>query len=168
VFCRRNTTESTLTKRNPNLNCSHLQQVSLREGRMSPQPVIQTGRVESQHENPRRRVSFSDVAIREFDITFVRAGQDFLRKGPGLSLDWFFIELPTESISDYEKRRQTRRRSHDALLLGIHERRRRLIEDFGFSPAELDHSCKRIFVRSISAPTRMAAGDETRRKSGTI
>ena len=128
----------------------------------------QTERADGQHENPRRRVSFSDVAIREFDITFVRAGQHMMQKGPGLSLDWFFTELPAESISDYEERRQTRRRSHDALLLGTNERRRRLIEDFGFSPAELDNACRRIFVRSISAPTRMAAGDEKKRKSGTI
>jgi hypothetical protein len=117
----------------------------------------QTEGPDGQNDTPRRRVSFSDVAIREFDITFVRAGQD-ARKGLGLSLDWFFTERPTESITEYEKRRRSTRRSHSALLLGTNERRRRLVEDFGFSPADLDNASKRIFlVRSSSAPTPMLA-----------
>ena len=118
----------------------------------------------NQQESPRRRVSFSDVKIREFDLTFTRA-QHPHKKGPALSLDWKFTERKAESVVDYEQRRPARRSTSD-LFICPQERRRRLIEGFGFTDAQLDRANNLFLVRrAVSVPSRIGMPIEQRQRN---
>ena len=104
-----------------------------------------TSTTNNQQKTPRGRVSFSDVEIREFELTFLSRGQHSRQKGPALSLDWQFTECPAESVVDYEQRRPERRSASD-LFMDHKERRRQLIEDFGFTDAQLDRANNAFLV----------------------
>lgn len=95
-------------------------------------------------------VSFSEVNVREFDVTCFSGRV----RGPALSLDWTYSEQPALPIGEYEKSR-TQRRSLDELRLDERARRRRLIEGFGFTGAQLDRVHMFKLHRNKSAPCRM-------------
>jgi hypothetical protein len=111
-----------------------------------------------------RRVSFSDVEVREFDVTFLKNHP----KEAALSLDWKFTECPSESVVDYEKKRSPFRRSKSQLVMDTAERKRRLVQDFGFTLRELACANRFVLGRSISVPSKIASSrrdDATRRQS---
>ena len=95
-------------------------------------------------------VSFSEVNVREFNVTCFSGRV----RGPALSLDWAYSEQPALPIGEYEKSR-TQRRSLDELRLDERARRRRLMEGFGFTEAQLDRVHMFKLHRNKSAPCRM-------------
>lgn len=101
----------------------------------------------------RRRVSFSDVEVREFDLTFLQNHP----KEAALSLDWKFTERPSESVIDFERKRSPCRRSKSQLMLNITERRRRLVQDFGFTLRELARANRFVLYRSTSMPSKTSS-----------
>jgi hypothetical protein len=100
-----------------------------------------------------RRVSFSDVEVREFDVTFLKNHP----KEAALSLDWKFTERPSESVVDYEKKRTPLRRSKSELVMDTTERKRRLVQEFGFTLPQLACANRFVLGRSISVPSAISS-----------
>jgi hypothetical protein len=109
-----------------------------------------------------RHVSFSDVKVREFGVTFFANHPK--TTSPALSLDWCFTELPPEPVGEYERRRP-RRRKKDELMLDVSERIRRLVEDFGFTQEELNTASRYSLMRRCTSVTASMPAKSTSIKS---
>jgi hypothetical protein len=72
-----------------------------------------------------KRVSFSTVSIRNYDITV--GDSPSVSSGIPLSLDWVFVEETVVSLNEYESNRSRR----CTFLLSAEQRRHKLIEGFG-------------------------------------
>ena len=83
-----------------------------------------------------KKVSFSQISIRSFDLCI--GDSPAVLTGVPISLDWTFIESPSLSIEEFEGTRSHVRRSKQELKMSAVERRRKLIEGFGFSEKALN------------------------------
>ncbi|KAI2507217.1 hypothetical protein MHU86_7174 [Fragilaria crotonensis] len=75
----------------------------------------------------KKRVSFSTVIVRNYDITI--GDSPSVSSGIPLSLDWTFVEDTPSSLDDHEINRFGQRRY--CFLLSAEQRQRKLIECFG-------------------------------------
>jgi hypothetical protein len=91
-----------------------------------------------------KKVSFSQISIRSFDLCI--GDSPAVLTGVPISLDWTFIESPSLSIEEFEGTRSHVRRSKQELKMSAVERRRRLIEGFGFPEKALNQ--RAVFPRN--------------------
>lgn len=92
-----------------------------------------------------RRIHFQDVQIRTYDL--VLGESPSVSSGPALSLDWKYVQQEPQLVDDYEASRGPLRRKDTHFRLSAEERQRKLIEDFGLSPLQLNLAAKRRIAR---------------------
>jgi len=84
----------------------------------------------------RRRVSFSDLQIREYPRTVGDHPGALGRDGPPVSIDWKHVEEHKVSVDEYEARRQPRRSKEQLIIPGF-RRRQILMQEWGCKYDEL-------------------------------
>lgn len=81
-----------------------------------------------------RRTSFASVSVREYRQTI--GDSPCCAEGAPIMLDWHFEENHETTLEEYERARQPFRRHRSDLILGVHERRSKLVES-GVSLSEV-------------------------------
>jgi hypothetical protein len=91
-----------------------------------------------------RRVSFSQISIRSFDLCI--GDSPTVLTGVPISLDWTFTESPPLSVDEFEGVRYHLRRSKQELKMSAQDRRRKLVFDFGIPEETIN---QRVVHRSV-------------------
>ena len=84
-----------------------------------------------------KRVSFSTVSIRIYDITV--GDSPSVSSGIPLTLDWLFLEEVVMSLNEYESNRHCR----FTFLLSAVQRQQKLVDCFGIDIKRLSRSSRR-------------------------
>jgi hypothetical protein len=84
-----------------------------------------------------KRVSFSTVSIRNYDITV--GDSPSVSSGIPLTLDWLFVEEAAMSLNEYESNRRCR----FTFLLSAEQRQQKLTECFGIDIKHVSRSSRR-------------------------
>jgi hypothetical protein len=106
-------------------------------------PIISDQQANSK-EHIMRRVSFSQISIRSFDLCI--GDSPAVLTGVPISLDWTFTESPPLSVDDFEDNRSQVRRSRQELKMSVQHRHRKLVYDFGVPEEAVN---QRVAQRSI-------------------
>jgi hypothetical protein len=114
----------------------------------SPQ-VMPTAQGTPPHfEGDRKRVNFSDVLMRRYDLTCT----GYVNHGPGIGLDWSFTDADTVSLEDFEQSRSPRR-PREQLIVGPRQRANVLMNSQACNKEQMQRICSRRIAPARSLST---------------
>eukprot|EP00984_Skeletonema_dohrnii_P012476 scaffold5065_cov103-Skeletonema_dohrnii-CCMP3373.AAC.4 len=114
--------------------------------RSSTGPILQHSKKKSNSPpQVRRRTSFTTISVREYEQCL--GDCPATQEGAPISLGWAYEEKQSISLDEYEEARKPRRRRRSELVLGVMERRQKLLSA-GSSFLEVIHAERAVALKN--------------------